>query len=67
MPNKHYFNFPIIPLNHTLHVFFGGEMKDIKEIIGISIGIGLGLSISLLIICITISLCAAFVIWAFNL
>jgi hypothetical protein len=34
MPNKHYFNFPIIPLNHTLHVFFGGEMKDIKETLG---------------------------------
>jgi hypothetical protein len=34
MPNKHYFSFPIIPLNHTLHVFFGGEMKDIKETLG---------------------------------
>lgn len=34
MPNKHYFHFPIIPLNHTLHVFFGGEMKDIKQTLG---------------------------------
>ena len=34
MPNKHYFNFPIIPLNHTLHVFFGGKMKHIKKQLG---------------------------------
>lgn len=34
MEQTHYFSFPLIPLNHTLHVFFGGDMEYIKIKLG---------------------------------